>query len=322
MMLMSTAPHHEGAGILPSLSNVLHAMRTSNKHEEAGADHNTAMWNHVQQLNMWGASSLAALQAQHSGARSPSSAHSGGDSRSTTDSGPATPGDNSSEDEKPELPRISTTSRRLTIGAHKTAGLGGAAGKASATATAANRDASNDDSTTTPGFQYWPGRKWRERRDKKYGGEEDTRQSAHLRVAVLGLQKALTTTIAKSELMMAVRKYTQGQSTPEEFAETIKHLVDAHNVIVPTGTLVPNTGDNSGRKRALDTDHANAITPSPSASSARAGRNRDNKRSKNKNSPMMRVVGSIAVPPPSMNVTMKEEGNGAWEALVSVCSML
>ena len=42
MCMLPAAPQHEGTGILPSLSNGLHAMRTSNKHEDGGGDNNAA----------------------------------------------------------------------------------------------------------------------------------------------------------------------------------------------------------------------------------------------------------------------------------------
>jgi hypothetical protein len=146
-----------------------------------------------------------------------------------------------------------------------------------------------------------------------------------LRVAILGLQKALTTTAAKSELLTAIRKYTTGETTPEQFAETISDLVDTHHVIVPTGTLVASLDTPARSKRALHADDPKShSTPS---SSTKASRARESKRSRNHRSPAMRTA-----PFDDVVVPLKEErlvspaaaqaGNGAWEALVSVCSML
>lgn len=189
---------------------------------------------------------------------------------------------------------------------------------------------SNLDSNTTeatasaqvPGFQYWPGRKWRERRDKKYCGEDISRQSEHLKVAVLGLQKALPSSAAKGTLLSAVRQYVDGEMAPEKFAEMIKSLVDEHNIIVPTGTLKPGGGAN-GRKRGLEEDGEVSTPCTKAADSRRPGRARDGKRSKNRGSPAsgQGSAGSSAAKSGKGEVK-SEVAIGAWEALVSVCSML
>lgn len=313
---------HEGPGILPSLSNVLYAMRALNQHEDSGAE---ALRNHVQQQqqqgNRWGASCLAAMSF------SSMHPHCAG-SRSTTDSAPPSPGDTTSDDERLEEVKTKCVHGANTCYMPQPTGLLAVCpGKASTEGPASNRHAENEGvgEVLESGSLYWPGRKWRERRDKKYLGHKDGRQSAHLRVAILGLQKALTTTAAKSELLTAIRKYTTGETTPEQFAETISDLVDAHHVIVPTGTLVASLDTPARSKRALHADDPKShSTPS---SSTKASRARESKRSRNNNrSPAMRTAAfdDVVVP-------LKEErllspaaapGNGAWEALVSVCSML
>jgi len=310
-----------GSCILPSLSNVLLAMRTPKHGDEASAAAAAAqseMWSHVQQLNaqlsaqhmnMWGASSLLALSQAHGKA----SAH-GTESLSTTDSAPASPGENTSEDEKPP-------------GRHAAAGVKSSEpAQPAAPPAAARRDApAGELKSGTPagaGSQYWPGRRWRERRDKKYDGDQDSRQSAHLQVAVLGLQKALNAP-AKAKLLEAMRQYLDGVMTPERFAEAIKELVDQHNVIVPTGVAAPAV-DAASRKRALGSEQADHAAPAAGCSTGRPGRSRDGKRSKNRGTHLARSSPAHAPgPAPGAEVEERESsGADAWNALVSVCSML
>ena len=327
----------EGGGscILPSLSNVLLSMRTPKNGDEASAAAaQREMWTHVQQLNaqlsaqhmnMWGASSLLALSQAHSKASARTHAH--GESQSTTDSGPASPGENTSEDEKPDGRHVAPGGKSFE--ASKAAALS----KASATSAAARRDAQAGEDKTEAAAgssQYWPGRRWRERRDKKYDGGRDTRQTAHLRVAVLGLHKALDVS-GKAKLLVAMRQYLEGELTPDRFAEAIKDLVDQHNVVVPTG-MTPPPMDTASRKRTLSSEKAADSAPAASCSSARPGRSRDGKRARTRATPSNRSASAPASisPAPGLVAEESEEGDStgahtrgnAWEALVSVCSML
>ena len=307
---------HEAGCILPSLSNVLHAMRAS-KHEDVvqeQAQSASAVWTQMQQLssqhaNMWGAPGFSGLSSY-----SQSSGRSGGDSASS--SSPNSPGER--VDEKPAPPVHTAPLVDLARCQQEPE-----AGKAPV---AEKRDRHVETTSVVPpssGLQYWPGRKWRERRDKKYGGEEISRQSEHLKVAVMGLQKALPTSDAKGALVSAIRHYLDGEMLPERFAEIIKSLVDDHNIIVPTGTLNP-AADVNSRKRAHEQE---ALTSprSRAADARRPGRVRQGKRAKNSCSPSGGGgAAGASVGKSSVQEGAGEEGNvnGAWEALVSVCSML
>ena len=338
----------EGGGscILPSLSNVLLSMRTPKNGDEASAAAaQSEMWTHVQQLNaqlsaqhmnMWGASSLLALSQAHIKASARTHAH--GESQSTTDSGPASPGENTSEDEKPDGRHVAAgvksfeDSKAAAVKSFE-ASKAAALSKASAASAAARRDAqAGEDKTEAPAgsSQYWPGRRWRERRDKKYDGGRDTRQTAHLRVAVQGLHKALDVS-GKAKLLVAMRQYLEGDLTPDLFAEAIKDLVDQHNVVVPTGTAPPPM-DTASRKRTLSSEKAADSAPAASCSSARPGRSRDGKRSRTRATPSNRSAAAPASTSPAPGLVAEESeegdstgahtGGNAWEALVSVCSML
>ena len=105
---------------------------------------------------------------------------------------------------------------------------------------------------------------------------------------------------------------------------TIKGLVDEHNIIVPTGTLNP-AADVTGRKRGLELDDASGSSSprTKAADSRRPGRAREGKRSKNRGASSGGQGGAASsVVKSSMQDNARGDGNGAWEALVSVCSML
>ena len=313
----------EGGIVLPSISKVLHAMRTSNSSDVLGG-----VFAHlnVQQLaTMWGGSSLSLMSLAAARApQSESSAHSshGDDSRCTTDSAPGSPGspdgESTSADERREGTVYRDCARALAPMGHESQPvdlLGPALQKA--VGKVASKRAARAEMAAQPGAlagtaAYWPGRKWRERRDKKYAGEEDSRQSSHLKVAITGLYKALATLEAKTALATAMRQYLAAEMTPEAFAETIKLLVDQHNIIVPSGTLALSNEGASVCKRPYEEN----TEPTTSAR-----RSRENKRARNRSHPPANRGAVAAKPCPAIGIKV-EEANGAWEALVSVCSML
>lgn len=355
MLHVHQQAHLEGACALPSLSNVLSAMRSSNNEIVPSS---SAMWAHVQQLNlqqlksqqlnvqqlnvqqlsaqqlnlqhlnahqinsqqlsaqqlsMWGASSLSSLTAQ-----AHASEASGHSDDHTTDSAPGSPSDSPGSpgecaaDDHHEERKAGKRSYRAGVGEieSQTVGATSTASKKRTKTSAPTREAKAETAALL-GAQYWPGRKWRERRDKKYAGEEDARQSSHLKVALMGLHKALVTVQGKTALVEAMREFLDAKTTPEVFAETIKGLVDVHNIIVPTGTL--DGSDSPNRQRPYECDE---MQPPISAR-----RSRENKRSRNRGAgaAAARAAASVAL------VSVKAEdaqANGAWEALVSVCSML
>jgi hypothetical protein len=334
-MMLHAKPQqqHEGGCILPSLSNVLHSM--VHKSDDGGIDPSqAARWTQMQaqmqvqmqtqmqtqmhQLNaqhlgMWGVSSLLALNSQVQCSQSQSSGH----SELSDTASPHSPSDTASMDEKSEA---SSVSRSKPVGLVGLPGVALVKSRGDAVGGAPVNDCSEGQTpaNTSP---YWPQRKWRDRRDRKYGCEEGKLQSTHLKVALQGLQAALPIT-AKNELLDAIRQYLAGDITPEQFAESIKDLVDRHNVVVPTGSVIP-AMDCAVRKRPIASDAHEDEAP---VAAARHARPRENKRSKNRGSPnsLRANGGGVSTNVASAVGGVKEEvvHNGAWEALVSICSML
>ena len=334
--MMVQAKDQKGSCVLPSLSSVLQAVAPKDGAAAPALSPQTAsvLWTQMQQMhqlnpqqaNLFGLQHLLALNSQlaASQVQSLSSGHSEhSDGHSTTSGSPGSP---TGECEGKQADAV----REGVAGAGKEASTGpvrqqGAAG-AKAPKTARGTGGSNAASAAqTDASMYWPGRKWRERRDKKYGGEEKTRDSAHLRVAVQGLVKALTSSEAKTTLLTEMRKYAEGELTPETFAETIQTMVDEHNIMVPAGTL--STADMAANRKRPLSDEQDAL-PAPAVRAVRA---RDSKRSNagSKNRTGLKTGASRGDGPGCKDMSkVKGNMNGnvnkgdAWDALVSICSML
>jgi len=166
---------------------------------------------------------------------------------------------------------------------------------------------------------------WGERRrknvlDKAYSGYEGFprgQQVARLRQTVARLQNALPAD-SKTTLLTVIRRYTSGELTPEDLAESIKTLVDQHNVVIPlqdapTSSGVGESGAPASRlvsKREAGSRGAEGGGPSgkkhkETCRTSSAGR----KSCKRKEEEKVKEEEEEA------------EDTSAWEALLSVCTM-
>uniref|UniRef100_A0A7S0HTV0 Uncharacterized protein n=1 Tax=Hanusia phi TaxID=3032 RepID=A0A7S0HTV0_9CRYP len=115
---------------------------------------------------------------------------------------------------------------------------------------------------------------------------------------------------AKCRLIAAMRSYMNSESTPEAFAEAIKTLVDEFHVVVPTG---------SGRDQRLAMPVKRRLDATAAAPLAKRGRQE----------PKVEAIcygGTLGMRAKGMSSKAAgvgaEDSSEAWEALVSVCSML
>eukprot|EP00286_Rhodomonas_abbreviata_P014299 CAMPEP_0181319564 /NCGR_PEP_ID=MMETSP1101-20121128/17642_1 /TAXON_ID=46948 /ORGANISM="Rhodomonas abbreviata, Strain Caron Lab Isolate" /LENGTH=277 /DNA_ID=CAMNT_0023427179 /DNA_START=147 /DNA_END=980 /DNA_ORIENTATION=- len=169
-----------------------------------------------------------------------------------------------------------------------------------------------------------PGKRWKEKRDLKYGLVGSGAVFARLRVSMQGLTKALPAA-SKAKLTVAIQQYVNAQMTPEQFAETIQMLVDEFHVVVPSGREASNK-ENIG----LATPHQKL---QPSESRKRPVESKAESR-KRPAEPVTEAVPEpkvkaralkkikVEAPEPVVAVKDTEIQSSAWEALLSVCSRM
>lgn len=153
-----------------------------------------------------------------------------------------------------------------------------------------------------------PGKRWKQKRDQKYGLVGSFAISARLRVSLQGLERGIPAE-SKPVLVQTIQRYLAKEISPEQFAESIQTLVDDFNVVVPSGP----TGEDAARQPQTESKKrpAEETKTSPTVRAKPAKR--------------ARVQPMPAPAPAPAPVPVKQEGEAtqsAWDALISVCSRM
>jgi len=147
--------------------------------------------------------------------------------------------------------------------------------------------------------RHLPGKRWKQKRDQKYGLVGNDALFARLRISLKGLERAIPTE-SKTVLIQAIQRYLKQEVTPEEFAESIQLLVDEFHVVLPTG---PAPDDDS--KEAVVLVETNKRPAEPLHCTPHPIKTRPNKKAK-----LQEPVG------------LAETYHSQWEALLTVCSSM
>mmetsp|Transcript_42868 Transcript_42868/g.67224 ORF Transcript_42868/g.67224 Transcript_42868/m.67224 type:complete len:321 (-) Transcript_42868:377-1339(-) len=166
-------------------------------------------------------------------------------------------------------------------------------------------------------------KRWKEKLDGVVH-KSNQEKAAYLRLALKGLQDALPQA-AKSQLVICMKDYMDKKTTPEQFAEAIKVLVDKHNVVVTCPAQRPADRQRPALatfppKPEIAAEPKKRSSPEPTSNGSNA---LPEERAGGRSARKTKAQRKSLVPAESMpsNANMDTSAM-AWEALVSVCARM